>query len=62
MKNKSRLTKFSICIRKETLELIDQKANEDNRSRSAMIDMICHSTLNVGGKVQPPIKTIKQPR
>lgn len=62
MKNKSRLTKFSICIRKETLELIDQKANEDNRSRSAMIDMICHSILSVGGKVAPQNKLIKQPR
>lgn len=46
-KKQSRLVKFSIAIRKETLALIDQKANEENRSRSAMIDVICSKELKI---------------
>jgi len=45
---KSRIVKFSISIRKDTQALIDQKANEENRSRSAMIDMICSEALKKG--------------
>lgn len=41
MEKPQRLVKFSISIRKETRSLIDQLANENNRSRSCMIDMIC---------------------
>ncbi len=41
----SRLVKFSIAIRKDTLVLIDQKAQQENRSRGAMIDVICEKEL-----------------
>lgn len=41
MEKPTRLVKFSISIRKETRQLIDQLANEKNRSRSCMIDVIC---------------------
>jgi len=44
-KKHNRLVKFSIAIRKTTQEMIDQKANEENRSRSAMIDIICEKEL-----------------
>lgn len=50
---KSRIVKFSISIRKETQELLDQKANEDNRSRSAMIDTICWEALKKNKQSKP---------
>lgn len=50
MKEPHRLVKFSIAIRKETRTLIDKLANQENRSRSAMIDVgmseICKKLLN----------------
>lgn len=50
MKEPYRLVKFSIAIRKETRTLIDKLANQENRSRSAMIDVgmieICKKLLN----------------
>lgn len=42
MEKQSRIVKFSICVRKETRELIDKLANQENRSRSSMIDMVCN--------------------
>lgn len=44
-KKKSRLVKFTIAIRRTTLTLIDIKANEENRSRSNLIDIICEKNL-----------------
>lgn len=44
MEKQSRIVKFSICIRKETRALIDKLANQENRSRSSMIDVICYDT------------------
>lgn len=41
MEKLERLVKFSISMRKETQQLVDQIANDNNRSRSCMIDMIC---------------------
>lgn len=37
-----RLIKFSISIRQETRQLVDVIANDENRSRSSMIDLIIH--------------------
>lgn len=39
MEKQSRIVKFSISIRKETRTLIDKIANQENRSRSSMIDV-----------------------
>jgi len=39
MEKEGRIVKFSICIKKETRTLIDKLANQENRSRSAMIDV-----------------------
>lgn len=50
MKKQSRIIKFSISIRKETRELLDQRANEENRSRSSMIDIICNQELKKSKK------------
>lgn len=41
MEKQSRIVKFSICIRKETQALLDKLANQENRSRSSMIDVLC---------------------
>lgn len=41
MRKPSRLVKFSISIRKDTRTLIDKLANQENRSRSSMIDIAC---------------------
>lgn len=41
MEKQSRIVKFSISIRKDTRTLIDKLANQENRSRSAMIDVVC---------------------
>lgn len=40
-----RIVKFSISIRQETRQLLDQLANEENRSRSSMIDTICNDYI-----------------
>lgn len=40
-----KLVKFSICVRKETREMIDLESNEQNRSRSSMVDIICNENL-----------------
>lgn len=40
-KTKTRLAKFSISIRQETMQALDKAAFDDNRSRSALIDKIC---------------------
>lgn len=40
--NPKRIVKFSVSIRQETQLLIDQIANDENRSRSSMIDIICN--------------------
>lgn len=41
----SRLVRFGITIRKETMELVDKMANEQNRSRSSMIDVLCYDAI-----------------
>jgi len=50
MEKFTRLIKFSISIRKETQTLIDKLANQENRSRSSMIDVVmndvCKKMLN----------------
>lgn len=46
MKKKKDLSRFSVAIRSQTREKIDQMANKENRSRSNLIDMACEEYWN----------------
>lgn len=40
-KKETRLVRFTVAVRKNTRTNIDKMANQENRSRSAMVDVAC---------------------